>query len=119
MIKTKPKFIYFLSAVSILGFLATGLNNLNIVNIDVVVSNTIFIILGLGLMFEAGALKILTNNNFDENIPKLITLIVGFAVFLTGVISFFNVTWLIFSTFKAIASFIAIAVIFMELFVVD
>lgn len=117
--KTKPIFITFLAWVSILGFLAVALNNFKIIDINSMISNTIFILLGTGLMFEAGLVRLIFKRMVDRDLSKVFTMVIGLGVVITGIVSFFGIVNDTFMTIKGIAAVMAMIAVILETWVVN
>lgn len=115
----KAKFTQFLAIISILGFLSILLLNIAGIDINDWTDALVFVILGAGLMISGGwklFLQRFSNGLTRSEVNKTVTVIVGFASLLVGILDLpaFMLTFTWMSGVKVIISIIAIVVIAVE-----
>jgi len=119
MTKVKRPFLYALAIVSVLGFLTIALNSLNIFDIGSYVTALIFVVLGIGMMFEGNVRMLLkyAKKGFTESeISHITAVVIGFLAVISGLLSmpFIGFQSATFDSFKGVIAIIAIFVIIIE-----
>lgn len=116
-LRTKPPFVITLAIISILGFMVIALNQFTGIDIQKNTVHLLFIIMGVGLVFEGEINKLIKGKIAKEFVlAKTITITVGVLSFMVGVVGLLNITIQGFEFFKGLLSIIAIVAIISEIF---
>lgn len=121
--KAKPPLLIAMAIGSLLGFIAIILNQLGIYDISPFITELLFVILGIGLVFEGDIKRFIRfvqgKMKFKDASAKVTTLIVGFASIAVGALSLLNINIEQLSSLKLIVSLIAVVIIILETFLLD
>jgi len=119
-IKAKPSFLLGLSLIAVIGFLYVIFSELNLFNVNTIIVNLTFIIVGVILLVEGNIIKLITNKLHGKTFfYKLFTNVVALSTIIIGIIGNFNILSDFFSIARIIMSILAIIAIIIELFVID
>ena len=122
-VRISQKFVTALAIVSILGFF--GIVSQSFFNFDsgAYIESFLMLIIGVGLIIEAKVkkLKSLSKGLTSNNITHLTTVIIGLIAIIAGIFSFptINLANPSFVAIKGIISIIAIAVIIIQIWIID
>lgn len=115
------KFTTGLSIVSIIGFITILISSTTGFDIGAYADSLLFLIIGFFLFLAGGArfFVYFKNGLTTDEINRLVTVAVGFASIITGVLiaPFFNLNFTVLNGVKAIIAVVAIMVIVMEMLV--
>lgn len=116
---TKPPLLIALAVGSLLGFVAIILNELSVYDIAPFTSHLLFVILGVGLVFEGniiGLYKFIFKKgaSFQDVSAKTVTVIIGVSSVIVGLMGLFMINSAMLNSFRLLVAIIASAVIILE-----
>jgi len=116
-LKVKKPFIFALGIVSFLSFIALALDSFGLIDISAWVVAFMFIVLGIGLIFEAGIRALLKSLRNRDSLPHLLTALIAILTIIVGILSIppFMIEIVQFGAIKGVISIFAALVVALEL----